>query len=337
MLRMLYPFALLIAILAGPSHAREPVIDMHMHADTVADYPPGMGYCVPLMAMDPALDHSRDYGEQYMDAWRDSGCENPLVAAKSDEELLEWTIERLEANNAIALLQGPPDRVKAWMQAAPGRFVPSVSFTIGREDHENLEWMRELFTNGGFVMLGEVGNQYRGIAPNDSRMDEVWAMVAELDIPVGYHMGTGPPAAITMYPEYRVWPGNPLLLEDVLARHPNLRISIQHMATGFHDELKMMLWTYPQLYVETSGPITWSEDFHTYMQDLIDAGLENRILFGVDALIWPEMLDRSISIIEEADYLTEAQKRKILFDNAVRFLKLDPANARARAMGQKVE
>lgn len=326
-------FALACAI-SLPVSARDPVIDMHVHADTVEDYPPGMQYCIPLMANEPRLDHSRPYPDQYGEAWFSPRCEDALQAAATDEELLRRTVERLEANNAVALLQGSPDRVDQWMQAAPGRFIPSLDFRIGREDNENLDAMRELFESGGFVMLGEVTNQYQGIMPDDPRMQPVWALAEELDIPVGYHMGLGPPGASAFYPEFSVAAGNPLLLEQVLRRHPNLRISIQHMASGFHDELKMMLWTYPQLYVEISGPVTWSDDFHTYLKDLMDAGLGSRVMFGTDALVWPDMLDRAIAIIENADYLTEAQKRDILFNNAVRFLKMDRDELTTRALSK---
>ncbi len=327
--------ATILALLAvGPALARQPVIDMHVHADTVADYPPGMQYCVPLMDNEPVLDHSRPYAEQYGAAWFDAACDDPLIAATSDEDLLARTIERLEANNAIALLQGSPERVRAWMAAAPDRFIPSVDLRLGRSNPPlDIETMRRLFTDGGFVMLGEVTNQYVGIEPDDDRMRPYWALAEELDVPVGYHMGLGPPGAAAFYPEFSVATGNPLLLEPILRRHPGLRISIQHMAFGFHDELKMMLWTYPQLYVEISGPITWSDDFHTYLRDLVDAGLAGRIMFGTDSLVWPDMLDRSIAIIEDADYLTEQQKHDILFGNAVRFLKLDESEARARATG----
>lgn len=33
-------------------------------------------------------------------------------------------------------------------------------------------------------MLGEVGNQYAGIALDDARMEPYWALAEELDIPV---------------------------------------------------------------------------------------------------------------------------------------------------------
>ncbi|GGA00492.1 metal-dependent hydrolase [Blastomonas marina] len=319
--------------LAGPALAQQaPVIDMHMHVEPVGD-DPLVKYCLPLQAVEPPLDHTRPVVDQYFRSWLNPTCEEFLEPVASDEELLTTTLLRMRANNTIAVLQGEADRVREWMEAAPGRFIPSLKFSVGRDNHEDVSWVREAFANGGFIMLGEVGNQYRGVAPNDPRMDAIWAMAAELDVPVGYHSGLGPPGITpTLYPNFSVAAGNPLLFDDVLKRHPNLRISIQHMAMGFHDELKMMMWTYPTLYVELSGPITGSEDFHSYLKDLIDARLENRILFGVDAMFWPDLLDQAIAEIENAEYLSEDQKRKILFENAVRFLNLNRNDALERAV-----
>ena len=38
--------------------------------------------------------------------------------------------------------------------------------------------------------------------------------------------------------------------------------------------------------------------------------------------VWPETIGRSIRVIEEAPFLTDEQKRDILFHNAARFLRL---------------
>lgn len=40
-------------------------------------------------------------------------------------------------------------------------------------------------------MIAEVTNQYAGIAPDDARLEPVWALAEELEIPVGIHMGGG--------------------------------------------------------------------------------------------------------------------------------------------------
>ena len=55
----------------------------------------------------------------------------------------------------------------------------------------------------------------------------------------------------------------------------------------------------------------------------MQAGFAKRILYGTDLMIWPELLETSIGVIENATYLSEEQKRDILFNNAVRFFNLD--------------
>jgi len=45
-------------------------------------------------------------------------------------------------------------------------------------------------------------------------------------------------------------------------------------------------------------------------------------MFGSDQMVWPEVIERSIAVIEEAPFLTESQKRDIFYNNAARFLRL---------------
>ena len=59
----------------------------------------------------------------------------------------------------------------------------------------------------------------------------------------------------------------------------------------------------------------------------MDAGFEDRVMFGTDQLIWPKLMSYSIGIIQNADYLTVQQKRDILYNNAARFLRLDSKRA----------
>jgi hypothetical protein len=56
-------------------------------------------------------------------------------------------------------------------------------------------------------------------------------------------------------------------------------------------------------------------------------------MFGSDQMIWPEAVEYGIRIIEEAPFLSERQKRGILYDNAARFLRLSESE-RARHYGR---
>ena len=87
----------------------------------------------------------------------------------------------LERRNMYGVLSGTPDEVRRWMKAAPGRFIPSVQFKIGRDDISPQQ-MQQLFEQEEFAVLGEISNQYAGIAPDDERMEPYWALAEELDL-----------------------------------------------------------------------------------------------------------------------------------------------------------
>jgi predicted TIM-barrel fold metal-dependent hydrolase len=156
-------------------------------------------------------------------------------------------------------------------------------------------------------------------------MEGIWRLAEELDIPMALHMGTGPRnAAYSGFPNYRADNGRPLLLENILVKHPKVRVYIMHAGWPFLDEIIALLYYHPQVYVDT-GIIDWGipiRDFHYYLKRIVDAGYGNRTMFGSDQMLWPRSIPTAIESIEKADFLTEQQKRNILYNNAARFLRL---------------
>jgi uncharacterized protein len=203
-----------------------------------------------------------------------------------------------------------------------GSFLPSTS--SWGPDAPSPETLRRLFEAGPFTVLGEIANQYLGIAPDDERMAPYWALAEELDIPVAIHMGEGPPGVAYLIPTYRARLTNPFLLEEVLLRHPRLRVAVMHYGSPLVDEMISMLGAYPQLYVDIGG-IQWAyppEYFYDQLRRFIEAGFGNRVMFGSDQMVWPGVIEPAIAIIEEARFLSEEQRRDIFYNNAARFLRL---------------
>jgi predicted TIM-barrel fold metal-dependent hydrolase len=118
---------------------------------------------------------------------------------------------------------------------------------------------------------------------------------------------------------------NPLLLEDVLVRHPKLRLYVMHAGWPMLEEMIGLLYAHPQVYVDI-GVIDWylpKAEFYRYLGRLVEAGFGQRIMFGSDQMVWPEAIAKAAATVELAPFLSAEQRRDIMCRNAMRFLRLD--------------
>ncbi|MBZ5615325.1 MAG: amidohydrolase family protein [Acidobacteriia bacterium] len=302
----------------------EPVIDMHLHAAHADNQgPPPIFICAPFSVW-PTRD-PKTRGDAYgMSFVKHPPCESPLQSASTDEELMQRTLKIVRSRNVTALASGPPEVIAKWKEAGGERILPATPFDP-KAGKPTVAELRQMVTSKQVVAFAEVGQQYDGIPANDPRMEPYYALAEELDVPVGIHMGPGPPGATYFFaPDYRMRFSSLLLLEDVLARHPKLRLWAMHAGWPLGDDAIGALYAHPQLYVDI-GIIDYAfprKEFYGYLQRLIDAGFENRIMFGSDEMVWPDALSAAIDSIQNAPSLTPAQKRDILYNNAARFLRL---------------
>jgi hypothetical protein len=235
--------------------------------------------------------------------------------------------------NLTAVVFGDAASVQKWKDAMPGKVIAGTSFNEGMEPGKRvtIDELRKDFTKDGFKVMGEIGLQYEGLSPSDPSVDQYFALAEELDIPVAIHMGTGGSGrANVAMPKFRGSMGNPLLLEELLARHPRLRVQVMHAGYPMIDNMLTLLQANSHVYVDVAGLI-WSypiKEVNRYIQRLVEAGFEDRVMFGTDQMEWPKLMAYSISIIQNADYLTPEQKRDILYNNAARFLRLDTAKTK---------
>lgn len=304
-----------------------PVLDMHVHAMAAdAQGPPPLGMCTPFPEL--TLGDARDnWGRIFIALQKSPPCRDPVWSPTSDQELMNQTLDILRRGNIFAVVSGPLDMVRRWREAAPDRLIPGLSIQLG-PNAPSPDAIRHLHEEGQLVVLGEVTNQYVGISPSDPAFEPYLALAEERDIPVGIHIGTGPPGAPYLgFDRYRASLHTPLLLEETLVRHPKLRVYIMHAGWPMVDELLAVLWAHPQVYVDV-GAIDWAlprAEFHRYLQRVVEAGFGKRIMFGSDQMVWPGLIERAIQAIESAPFLTKQQRRDILYNNAARFLHLSDA------------
>jgi predicted TIM-barrel fold metal-dependent hydrolase len=320
-------FALLVAINSlGQTKRPLPVIDMHLHAIGADDQgPPPVKIGAPFAHFGYA-EPNVHYGETLMGAlktgaWNTVSISSPLT----DAELKEQTLAVLKERNIYGVLSGDMAKVKQWKATLPNRIISAVywDFNILKHDKLDVDSLTKLFKSGEFKVFGEVGIQYEGISAADPAMEPYFKMAEDLNIPVGIHIGTGPPG-VSSLTKSRARLGSALILEDVLVKHPKLRIYAMHAGWPMIDDMLAMLYAYPELYVDL-GVINYilpQKEFDFYLQRLVNAGFGKRVMYGSDQMVWPGAIKIGIHRIESANYLTIEQKRDILFNNAARFLKL---------------
>ena len=280
----------------APTNA--PVIDVHMHA----------------YANDPRWDHR---------------IGNPItgraMTATNEQAHMRATLEEMKKYNIVmAVVSTDYEAVLRWKATVPEKIISSFGFDDPSKVH--LEFLRKEHAAGRLQAIGEVGIQYEGLAPNDPKMEPIYALAEELDLPLGIHIGLSKPGvAYDDSPKYRAALSNPMLLEEVLLRHPKLRLYVMHAAWPMLDQMIALMWAHPQVYVDV-GVIDWAlprPEFHSYLRRLVEAGFEKRIMFGSDQMVWPDVIGRAIEGIESATFLSNQQKRDILYNNAVSFFRLD--------------
>ena len=198
----------LVLLAAGPP--AEAIIDVHLHC----------------YASDPR--------------W-DARIGNPVTGQKmtaTDEAAHRAaTFAAMERAHIVkAVVSGNHEAALRWKEAAPEKVI--IGYDFDDPTTLDLQFLRKEHAAGRLDVLGEGGPQYEGIGPDDPRMEPVYALAEELDIPLALHMHPGPPGATSMgFPKIRPSLGNPLRLEEVLFRHPKLRLYIMHAAWPFLDEL----------------------------------------------------------------------------------------------------
>lgn len=198
----------------------------------------------------------------------------------------------------------------------PGGKVPySNQFCFdSEEEFPDLAWVENQIQSGQIDFIGEVLSQYYGISPSAEELYPYYELAEKYGLPVGIHTGLAGPNNGS--PNFKVSLGNPILMEDLLQKFPKLKVWIMHAGAPFLEDTMAIMAYYWNVYADISvisdPNIFPPKDFYQIMKRLIDAGFENRLMFGSDN----GDLDQIIENFNSLDFLTPGQKEKILYKNA---------------------
>ncbi|HUH33014.1 MAG TPA: amidohydrolase family protein [Daejeonella sp.] len=221
-----------------------------------------------------------------------------------------WRLQKsYQSKPGLAILQG-------LMLACPNGKVPySNEFCFeDQKDLPDLKWVEEQIQEKKIDFMGEVLSQYDGISSSDKRLFPFYALAEKYGLPVGIHTGLAGPDHGS--PNFKVALGSPMLMEEMLQKFPRLKVWIMHSGAPYIEDTLAIMNYYRNVYADISAisnpDIFPSVEFHSIMKRLIDAGLENRLMFGSDNGDISEI----IANLNDLDFLSGEQKEKIFYRNA---------------------
>jgi len=271
-----------------------PIIDMHIHAFNE-------GHPMFGMTHPPTL-----RGETY-------------EGVGSATEQKEKTLEKLQKHNIVIAMVS---NGQVWYDDAPETIL------IGGAG-KSVDALRKQHQEGNLKVIAEMAPFYGGILADDASLLSYYELAQELGIPVGFHIFPGGPNyGIHLMPGMlggmRTYNANPLQLENVIVKYPDLKIYIMHGGWPYVEDIKALMYAHPNVYVDVAV-VNWilpQEELDAYLKALIDAGFGDRIMYGSDQMVWPQTIDVGVASVNSASFLTLEQKEDIFYDNAAKFLGL---------------
>lgn len=305
-MRCLLALIILLGSIPGLAYSQQKkrtIIDVHFHCRNYDDYgqPP---------APNPATGKTPAY--------------------RSNKEVVDIMIKTLRENGVVkAIASGTLERNQDFLKADSQLIVPALDYPDKQNSPlPDTTSFKQLFQEKKFFVFGELGLQYAGKTLADPDLEPYLTICERLGIPVALHTGeSAPNTPFTCCPKFRTSLGRPQLIEEVLIKHPKLKIQLMHMGYPYLDETLTIMGIYPNVYADIAV-INWvypRATFYRYLQALVDAGFSKRLMYGSDQMAWDDAIPLSIKNVEEAPFLTEVQKQDIFYNNALRFynLKMD--------------
>ncbi|WP_396613525.1 amidohydrolase family protein (plasmid) [Haloferax sp. S1W] len=226
--------------------------------------------------------------------------------------MLGWDAETNTGNPPV-----PNDYVAEIRDEHPDFFIGFGSVDPLKDDcvEEAIRCVEDLDLSGfKFQQIAQ------GFDPSDEAHTELFDTIEDLGVPVIFHggnstLGAGSPGGRGLKIKY----GNPMLIDDVAAEHPDLQILIAHPAFPWEKEQLAICQQKGNVYMDFSG---W---LPKYIDDQVlhyaKTVLQDKVMFGTDYPMirpetWFESFDESFDASDEV-------KRKILWENAEEFLGLN--------------
>ncbi len=183
--------------------------------------------------------------------------------------------------------------------------------------------LREIsdFLKDGLIKGLKLYPGYEPFYPHDKRMQVVYELATEFDVPVMFHSGD------TYSPKGKIRFSHPLHIDDVAVDFPDLKIVICHVGNPWIRDCMEVVYKNKNVFADFSGLVLgdFSDKFEKYMKGQLEemilyAGEPEYLLYGTD---WPISTMKSyLNFMKQLD-LPDDKKEMIYWKNAAKLFKID--------------
>jgi predicted TIM-barrel fold metal-dependent hydrolase len=230
------------------------------------------------------------------------------------EQMDKWDIEKAvivsyNLTTAYGVCIVTNDDIADFVTQYSNRFIGYACIDIPAPDAlQQLEYAIESLDLKGVKVLPP-GQKFD---ISDSKYNPLWEKMIDLDIPLWTHTAQLKSIinATTRY-------GHPLLVDELAIRYPQLTIVMGHMGVPWMWDAWSVVERNPNVYVDISA---YAKLYPWFPFDAYSAyNLEQKVLFASDhpLIHWNEIIPAV-----KALPISEGFKRKILYDNAKKLLRL---------------
>ena len=229
-------------------------------------------------------------------------------AVKNAEHLKQEVLQRFHKYNIVKAVVTAGE---LWLEDAP----TTILVANATKPPSILKKQHEL---GYLDVIAEVAPFYEGKKLDHPSIERYFKLAEELGVPIGVHIfPRGSNFGLHYLPEMlgsmRAYNASPGQIDNLLVKYPKLKLYIMHGGWPFIEDLKSLLYMHPNVYVDIAV-VNWilpEKEVIKYIIALTDAGFGNRILYGSDQMVWPDIIDDAIAMINDSDALTLTQKADI--------------------------
>ena len=245
-----------------------------------------------------------------------AGVEWPITYRAEEEQRLS-VIREFGVRRFTAMLYPHKPGMARWLNGWAVEFAtrtPDCLHTSTLFPEDGVDgYVQDALDAGARVFKAHV--QVGDYDPASELLDAAWGLLAEAQVPVVIHCGSGPASGRHTGPEP---------IARVLARHPRLPLVVAHMGMPEYEDFLDLAERYPRVRLDTTMAFTdFGERFAPFPRRALPrlADLGDRILLGSDFPNIPYPYLRQLQALERLD-LGDDWLRAVCHDNGARLFGL---------------